>query len=257
MNCEEIRERLEALVDGELAPSEAGPVEEHVRGCTACGRFVENRRVLRTFLRTRLATRPTPESTRKKILEAIEKEAEREVGWLERLRRLGTVPGFRVGLAVAAAALLVLSVLPWRGGREPLPLDEVASRFLELRSGDPALELRTESPEELRAYYTSTGTFPFRETVPDFRAAGFRLLGGGLSRVGPHRATLTLYEGRGGRVLCQRFSPDDVELPPGGKRVGRRVVYEADGVRLGVLVEKDFVCVLATDLPEEAFGFED
>lgn len=51
MNCGSAFERLSAAMDGELAPSEALAVEEHVRGCASCARAQSSLQATRIALR--------------------------------------------------------------------------------------------------------------------------------------------------------------------------------------------------------------
>ncbi len=99
MTCPESRLAIDALVDGEIEREEEVLLRSHLAGCPACGRELEERRLLsetlgRAFERTRDEASPLP-------------------GERERLaERMAALPRRRAALAgrLAAAAMIVVAV---------------------------------------------------------------------------------------------------------------------------------------------------
>lgn len=105
MQCDDVRDRLSAMVDGELGDPEREIVREHVRSCAGCAREESELRALDLDLHA-----------------ALEPELERGAAVAEAVRariaprRLLRFPTLAVAMVAAAAAGFLVAVLSMRGG---------------------------------------------------------------------------------------------------------------------------------------------
>jgi mycothiol system anti-sigma-R factor len=103
MRCEEVRPRLDAYLDGELAAEEQVQLREHLAGCGDCGPEVAVLERLREGIRQSAPIYRAPEALRSRIRFALRREAT-AVGAPAMLR---AAPGW---LAYAASILLAVAV---------------------------------------------------------------------------------------------------------------------------------------------------
>ncbi len=95
MTCDEILERLEAFVDGELDASERATIEAHLAGCEACAAEHALTEAVRTELRA-LPELDAPPAVIGQVLSDVGED---------RFRRIGSTPSRPAWTALAAAAL--------------------------------------------------------------------------------------------------------------------------------------------------------
>jgi anti-sigma factor RsiW len=154
--CEPYVVDLSALIDGELQPSRAAEVREHLSACEGCSqRFAVLRGVDRV-----LAATPMPEvpaGLRARLQERIESSPEREEVIHERraaprVRGRFIRPAIGVAVALAASTLVYLAVLPEpafdSGSEAPVvaPIEETEVALVGEPSGEAVVG---EQPVEL------------------------------------------------------------------------------------------------------------
>ncbi len=118
--CAWVRERIDPLLDGELAAADAAALQEHLAGCPACRAEVALARSLQGALRDGLPPLACPPEVSRRVMETARREAragrgKRRAGagglgsrirdWLGGRRRLRP--------ALAAAALVLLLAAPF------------------------------------------------------------------------------------------------------------------------------------------------
>src|SRR5262249_30358464 len=100
MQCEEVRPRLEAYIDGELPEAERTALQEHLSGCIDCGPEAAAHERLREDVRQFASDYRAPAGLRSQIRDAIRRETSRSpAAW--------RAPGW---LAYAASLLLAVAV---------------------------------------------------------------------------------------------------------------------------------------------------
>ncbi len=177
MTCHDARIAMDALVDGELEPAGEKILRDHLAGCAACARELEERRAFSESLRDSFDraledVRSTPEE-RHGLVERMETAARRRALFPARLAAVLMV-GLAVGIAAYASGLLgprpvgperrevadILREAEIRSGqidllREQTALDLQKTREAVLRDGEnPAVRLaslRLSSLEEAMA----------------------------------------------------------------------------------------------------------
>lgn len=121
MTCEDVRDRLDDYVDGELAQGERAVLASHLTGCSACR---EQERGLRRLL-AEAAALPRETAPARELWPGIAERLRPPVLAFPK-RSTSFQP---LTLAAAAAVLIVLSsAVTWRVARRPLA--PVASRFV-------------------------------------------------------------------------------------------------------------------------------
>jgi anti-sigma factor RsiW len=166
MRCTQQDAELQAWFDGELEPSQARRVQQHVAECPACQRRLQRWEALRAALQARSAAHRAPPHVHDRLRRHL-----REVE--QRRRRWGTAV-----VAMAAVALLsAFASLYWW-----LPRQEPAALLTELTTTHAALVRH-----ELALAYLSADTaaiqqwlgeqLPFQPFVPRVEAADFQVLG--------------------------------------------------------------------------------
>jgi ferric-dicitrate binding protein FerR (iron transport regulator) len=100
MNCQEVRERLPALIDGELPPGERAEVEAHLGGCEECRAEKHRQEQFTTRVKTSLQDLKPSELFVKGVLERLEDPAKR------RREEEATVRRGKLSLIAAVAVLL-------------------------------------------------------------------------------------------------------------------------------------------------------
>lgn len=110
MPCAEVRQRMVAFVDGEIAGEESWIIRRHLDECPPCGQLAIVEQGFKRVLSDRLRRESAPEPLVERVRRALAQEpapARRPAapGWT----------GWRLGLA-AASALAVVVVALWLGG---------------------------------------------------------------------------------------------------------------------------------------------
>jgi anti-sigma factor RsiW len=115
VTCADVLDRLDAWIDGDLDPGEAGVLEAHVEGCAAC----DEERRLADEIRAELRGLPELDLP-DRVIKAVRDETTPTIG--ERARGLldaivtRPVPALA---AVAAIVLFIFAVVPWRQSETP------------------------------------------------------------------------------------------------------------------------------------------
>jgi anti-sigma factor RsiW len=115
VTCADVLDRLDAWIDGDLEPAEAGVLEAHMERCTAC----EAERRLAEEIRATLRGLPELELP-DRVMKVVRAETAPTIG--ERVRGLLDTIGARpvpAGAAVAAIVLFIFAVVPLRQSETP------------------------------------------------------------------------------------------------------------------------------------------
>lgn len=178
MQCDEVRPRIDAYLDGELAVSERGQLREHLAGCPDCGPELAALERLRDGIRHSAPVYRAPEALRQRIRVALRREAalemparSRTAGWL------------------AYAASLLLAVAIGSGGTFVMlgerQEDRVAAEIIDshLRSllGAHLTDVASSNQHTVKPWFA--GRSDVSPPAVDLSAEGFPLVGGRLDVV--------------------------------------------------------------------------
>jgi mycothiol system anti-sigma-R factor len=191
MLCEEIRPRLEAYIDGELAEAERVQLRDHLADCPECGPEASALERLRAGIRHAAPVYRAPERLRTQIRFALRREA------AESARAARPVPGW---LAYAASILLAVAVgsggtLLITGERQQ---DAVANELIDshLRSllGSHLTDVPSSDQHTVKPWFD--GKLDFSPPVKDLAQQGFELKGGRLDYIDNRPIAALVYQRR-------------------------------------------------------------
>ena len=142
MNCEEMRVRLDAYIDGELTEDEMCAVEAHAAACEDCGRELETARFVRDALG--------------ELDKEVAVPLPAHVGWQKAVRaeakRRASRRWVRAAYAVAAALVLVIGAMAvmqrMPGTREAEPMTVAAAPTEAVIARDGEMETAALAAEE-------------------------------------------------------------------------------------------------------------
>lgn len=265
--CGWVRRFLGPWKDGELDPGDAARIERHLSGCGECAAQARFERWFSGEV-GRLADRPrAPDRLADRIALELRREHRRQ-----RVRRTALAVG---GLAAAAGLAAVVAFgLQGAPPAGPVAGERVAAeRLTGAGGGSPssppappgfqlaamhdggALQARVTTSDAEQAAAWFRGRLDLPAALPRLDAPTTRLVGAGLARVRGENAAHLRYD-VAGRPVSLLVMPGGTR-PLGGDRVwdvrGRTVFAGRQGP-LGYVVfrDDDLVCVLISELPEEA-----
>lgn len=237
-DCTEMRLLIQADVDGELTPAETARSEAHLEHCPDCsglqtellalgGRIrrevpaFEPPDALLVAVRARLAAIAPPPVPVPAVAPAGAND--NRVSWW---RRIGSVPSFGGGFALAAClALLVL--LPRTGDLA----DAVISDHIRALQPGHLIDVVSTDQHTVKPWFD--GRLDFAPPVKDFKAAGFPLQGGRLDYLDGKPAAALTYQ-RGKHIVELYVWPESGHLNSGTREGSLRgynyVSWHADGM---------------------------
>lgn len=190
MSCQEFRSRLHPYIDGELGVNETVVADAHSEECPRCRALAEGERRFRQLLRRQPRESAPPEFRSRVVAEVRRAD-----------RRAALRPWLIAPLAAAAAALVVAVALPaFRPASTPV-ISQFVDKHITYSQIERPAEFNSTDPDEVTQWFIQRAGL--RVTVPDYSAAGIRLVGARVAQVDDRRAAYVLYEK--GRVLLSVF----------------------------------------------------
>jgi anti-sigma factor (TIGR02949 family) len=226
MKCTQRDEDLQAFFDGEVDPSRAASLREHVAECPSCQSRLRFFQDLRSELRAHVAAHKAPAHVRQQISRRLQQ--------LERRRR-------RSWKAVAViAAIAVLSSL---GGVYWLYISPGASSLLEELANahagvvGGAITLTYPSADADMVRHWLGQRLPFRPAIPRAAWGGFQLLGARTLLWSHQPGALLLFGKDDSKVSLVSLSHPE-QIPTSGKPV------DMDGIRFWIFIQGIYSIVL-------------
>ena len=178
MRCEEVRPRLDAYVDGEVAEPERVQFSEHLADCPDCGPEVAALMRLREGIRQAAPVYRAPEALRSQIRFSLRREA-----------AASTPSGMRAPGWLAYAASILIAVAVGSGGtwlisgelQQDTIADEIIDSHLRSLLGDHLTDVASSDKHAVKPWFA--GRTELSPPGVDLAAQGFPLVGGRLDLI--------------------------------------------------------------------------
>jgi anti-sigma factor (TIGR02949 family) len=191
MECEEVRPRLDAYIDGELNEAARAELRDHLAGCADCGPEAAALQRLRDEIRRTVPAYRAPEALRSQIRFALRREA-----------TTGAPVTFRAPGWLAYAASILLAVAVGSGGtflalgerQEDRVASEVIDSHLRSLLGTHLTDVASSDQHTVKPWFA--GRSDVSPPAVDLSAEGFPLVGGRLDVIGGKPVPALVYKRR-------------------------------------------------------------
>lgn len=268
-------ERLDAWLDGRLAPDEHRELDEHFAVCERCRTVRDVLLASRTALRTAVGDVATPVGLKQRIRDALDREDALEAADAPespaavpaelpaaarpardtvarfpeprepaRWRRRMILP-----LAAAVAAVLVTILWLWGGaGHGSDPVDAAFAEYRAIGTAELPATLRAADPQQVETRWQQAG-IRFAARVLDLGAMGIEVVGGDATRLAGQLAARSVYRGDAGTFLCWMFEGSTASMPPPAERRTDGgidfLIYRQGDTTVVLWQEGELVCAFA------------
>lgn len=240
VECEEVQESLQWMLDDELDEMVVSGLEGHIEACAGCRSLLQQEGRLRLALRDAAESVRAPLRLRRRLDETLAAEQRRTSPWV------------RYWPMAAAAAVLLAFV--WRGSDDPSlsELREVAARH----AGDLPMDVVAAEIGPIRSYLS--GQLPFNLRLDDIADSSEepRELGGRVMRLNNHDTAYLRFDSSRGRVsvFVHEGQKGSLALEGGHSyRAGKRQVFmrRVRGYLTARWYDRGLVYSVVTDMEEE------
>lgn len=187
MNCEEAKNLIHPLIDGELDAQHADVVEAHLEGCAACSAELSGLRQLQDKIAAAHLGFRAPKSLRRGIEDALPRP-------FARPSRREWLKGFGAGAGLSAIAASGAFLLLTRNDADELILSDVVSAHLRSLEPDHLTDVRSSDRHSVKPWFA--GKLGIAPPVVDLTAEGFELAGGRLDAIGGKIVAAIVYRRR-------------------------------------------------------------
>jgi anti-sigma factor RsiW len=208
MRCDHARERIGALLDGELSNGQRQSVAEHAETCPACARYRDELKDLGGKLVTARERAPQGLARRIQARLAVEQQTEMEEIVAEHtapksfaatiaVMTGGWAPALRQIAAMLVVAVLSVSGTWWQmqtaNNQELITRDVLAAHVRSLIQ-DNTVQVVSNDSHNVKPWFA--GRLEFTPVVKDLSTEGYQLVGGRLDYIGGKRVAAIVYKKR-------------------------------------------------------------
>jgi anti-sigma factor RsiW len=204
MRCDHARERIGALLDGELSSRQRQDIAEHAETCPACARYRDELKDLSARLSA--AREPAPRGLARRVQARLALEQSEPVDAAPLHAKSSSLPaviaamagGWRPALrqiaVVLVACVVSVSATMWQmqavDTRQELTHDVLAAHVRSLLQ-DKAVQVASDNTHNVKPWFA--GRLEFTPVVKDLSAEGFELIGGRVDYIGGRRVAALVY----------------------------------------------------------------
>ena len=215
LSCEQCRKYLAFFLDQALGVKESLDVQEHLHECPECTDLVAGERALRAVVRQQAATAPLPEAEKQRLIRRAMQRRQHHWPWLATLREAVQWRDVGLGVALAAAVLLVF-VSPLRdllGGRGAAHrfVHETAMTYHTYLDQDVPMEVKTSDDGQLVRW--ANDVIGHSLHVPCITDKAAQLVGGRLCRLRDRKGLAMKYRHEDSDLLVFAFRDAALSLP--------------------------------------------
>lgn len=252
MKCEEAREFITALIDGELTQRERADTESHLGECLRCRSAYERERAVKKQIRELGLGTMMPAGLESRVVAGLD-----AVLTGSGFSSWSTVRWFpRPAFAVAVAAILVVTIFYMTKPRgEPVSVAVLGIQE-KLASGGLALHTARDQ-DELRNWQINAVNGKFAPIGYFLSSMHFRPEGGLVRDIDGRRVLVTVFRKGGESVTCFTFLGSEADAPKDATTVlsqDKQIVFYAfsrRGYNAVLHREGDVICILVSKLPAE------
>ena len=184
MACELMREKFDAYVDGELPPSEARQLGNHIRGCSGCAADALQRVQMKRAVSVGGKAYEPSADFRQKMLGQLTKPEVKHRSW-----------GWKLVLAPAAFVLIISLGMMLLVSREKSKRDHMFGELADMH----VMTLASATPVDVVSTDRHTvkpwfeGKIPFSFNLPELQGSDFALIGGKVAYLGQNPGAQLIY----------------------------------------------------------------
>jgi len=204
MACEQWGGKLDAYLDGELAPAEAGALGAHLRGCAACAADALGRVQMKRSVQLAGKRYAGSEELRSKIAKSVASKPRRETGWLWKIM---AVPAVLVLLVFVAVNIYVSR----ESGRRQRVYSELADLHVAALASATPVDVVSTDRHTVKPWFQ--GKIPFTFNLPDLQGSEFTLLGGRVTYLAQTPGAHLIYQLRKHEISVFIFQDRGEETP--------------------------------------------
>jgi mycothiol system anti-sigma-R factor len=188
MNCEEIRQLLDAYLDGELEEALQPEVQKHLNSCADCRKEGNATASFSSLIRTTMPIYKAPAELKARIRASLREESAPGSNWLFRFRRQ----------LVYAAAILVLGFILTSALRTFSPnkdqelISQAITNHARSLMVDHLVDVTSSDQHIVRPWFT--GKLDYSPPVADLAQAGYVLVGGRIDMLDKRPVAAIVYQ---------------------------------------------------------------
>jgi mycothiol system anti-sigma-R factor len=213
MKCEEARELITGLVDGELSPAESSIIREHFGDCPDCPQIYSLELSTKRVLQQAATEVHAPAELRKRIIRE-QRRSLRRAGLLELQESLPRISNI-VARAAVVAALLVIPIFSaryWLHSPYFPIVPGIFQSYRQITQGE-IMPTKIGAMAELKERLTRSVNGKFAPMAYDFSMMDLLPTGGLLQEIANRQVLVTVYEGRGFTLICYTLLGSEDDAP--------------------------------------------
>jgi anti-sigma factor RsiW len=230
MACEWPRGKLDAYVDGELAPADARALSAHLRECSACAAEALERVQMKRSVASAGKRYEPSAALRARIAKTAGAKPKKQIRWQ-------WIIVAAPALVVVVASLLVI----WHGDREKARQQRVYSELTDLHVGTLAsaapVDVVSTDRHTVKPWFQ--GKIPFTFNLPELQGSEFTLIGGRVTYLEQAPGAHLIYQFRKHEIsvfIFQERADAPTSLSPAGNVLSFNVEsWAQNGLRYFVI----------------------